>query len=103
MVEGKGVGFDFSGVVSEAPPSSSFKKGDEVYGTMPPTGGSIAEYISVPVHQLSLKPKNLSHEEASTLPLSGLTCIQSFTDHKLSAGQTILIIGASGGVGHLAV
>ena len=102
-VEGKGVGFDFSGVVESAPHNSGFKAGDEVYGTMPPMVGSIAQYISVPIHQLSKKPENLSHIEAAALPLVGLTCMESFEDQKMQPGQHILIIGASGGVGHVAV
>jgi NADPH:quinone reductase-like Zn-dependent oxidoreductase len=102
-VEGKGVGFDFSGVVESAPQNSGFHAGDEVYGTMPPMGGSIAEYISVPIHQLSKKPTNLTHIEAAALPLVGLTCTEAFEDQKMLPGQHLLVIGASGGVGHIAV
>ena len=102
-VEGKGIGFDFSGVVESSPKGSAFVEGDEVYGTMPPMAGSIAEYISVPIHQLSKKPKNISHIETAALPLVGLTCVESFEDHNMKPGQHLLVIGASGGVGHIAV
>ena len=52
-MEGKGVDFDFSGVVDSPPSNSSFQAGDEVYGAMPPMSGSLAENISFPIHQVS--------------------------------------------------
>lgn len=102
-VESCGVGFDFSGIIVSALENSGYLIGDEVYGTMPPMLGSIAEYISVPIHQISKKPKNITHIEAAALPLVGLTCIEAFEDQNMQKGQHILIIGGSGGVGHIAV
>ena len=103
LVEGYGVGFDFCGIVEYAPINSGFIKGDEVYGTMPPMKGSVAEYISVPLHQVQKKPCNFSCEEAAALPLVGLTCVQAFDDNNLANDQHVLIIGGSGGVGHVAI
>eukprot|EP00039_Didymoeca_costata_P016245 m.287692 g.287692 ORF g.287692 m.287692 type:complete len:375 (+) comp16364_c0_seq1:111-1235(+) len=109
-VEGKVPGFDFAGVVEETPNCSysyrqganALRKGDHVYGTAPPFVGTFCEYIAVPLDQVSHKPECLTWEQAATLPLGGLTCIQAFRDHDLKAGQRLLVIGASGGVGHIA-
>eukprot|EP00051_Salpingoeca_urceolata_P019441 m.284364 g.284364 ORF g.284364 m.284364 type:complete len:440 (+) comp19423_c0_seq11:2104-3423(+) len=103
FVRGYTAGIDFAGEVVEAPEDSGFSCGDAVYGTMPPTAGSFSEFVSVPLHQLARKPEGLTFAEASVLPLSGLTCVQAFEQHHLVAGQRLLVIGASGGVGHLAV
>ena len=66
--------------------------------------GAAAEYIAVEVRDLAPMPKTLSFVEAATVPLSGLTAWQALFDHgALSAGQTVLIHGAGGGVGVFAV
>ena len=107
IMDGCGVGYDFSGIIVETPKSDTqcpFTIGDEVFGTMPPTHGSFREFILVPIHQIALKPKSLKLSEASAIPLSGLTVLQALKyDYKQKAGNLILIVGASGGVGHLAV
>lgn len=104
LVDQRTVGFDFSGVVVEAPPESGLRSGDPVFGTVPPLAGSLSEYILAPLDQIARKPASLSFVEAAALPLVGLTAVQSMRDdHGLRPGQRVLIIGASGGVGHVAV
>ena len=106
-MDGYGVGYDFSGIIVETPknnPNCSFLPGDEVFGTMPPTHGSFREFVLVPIDQIALKPKALTLQEAAVIPLSGLTAIQALKyDYPQKVSNLILIIGASGGVGHLAV
>jgi len=104
-VEGRTAGFDFSGTVLEVPVGcDKFKVGDAIFGTMPPGEGSFSEYVVAPLDQVAPKPKTLSFAEAAVLPLSGLTSLQSLVhDNDLKAGQHLLIIGASGGVGHIAL
>ena len=102
-VEGAGVGFDFSGIVVRAPAASTLREGDAVFGTAPPMTGSFAEEIIVPLDQVAPKPRSLSFAEAAALPLVGLTALQSLVhDNGLCQGQHLLVIGASGGVGHVA-
>jgi NADPH:quinone reductase-like Zn-dependent oxidoreductase len=80
---------------------SGFHAGDDVFGICE---GSFAEYAIAPQEKLALKPGNLSWAQAATVPISGLTALQALRDvGKLQAGQTVLIIGASGGVGSFAV
>lgn len=95
------VGGNFAGVV-EAFGSNvkDFKPGDEVYGSR---HGALAEYICVS-KSISPKPSNISFEQAAAVPTAALTALQGLRDHgKLKAGQTVLITGAAGGVGHFAV
>jgi NADPH:quinone reductase-like Zn-dependent oxidoreductase len=103
FVEGRICGIDFSGVVVEAPSGCGYTAGDAVYGTIPPFCGSFAEYVRAPTDFISRKPNNMSFAEACVLPLVGLTTLQAFEDNNLMAGQHVLILGASGGVGHCAV
>ena len=100
IVEGNIIGFEFSGVV-ESCPSGLYQNGDQVYGTMPPFGGTLAEYITAPLHQISLKPTSLTHQEAAALPLVGLTCLQALSPYQ--GCKSIAVIGASGGTGHVAI
>jgi NADPH:quinone reductase-like Zn-dependent oxidoreductase len=80
---------------------TGFEPGDEVYGSC---DGSFAEYAVVPTGQLARSPANLSFEEASTVPISAVAALQAVRDNaRLQAGQKVLIIGASGGVGGFAV
>ena len=79
-----------------------FSAGDEVFGVC--EGGSLAEYASAPAGKLAAKPANLSFTEAAAVPISGLTALQAVRDKaQVTAGQKVLIIGASGGVGTFAV
>ena len=100
------VGNDFSGKVLKAGAKvTNFKIGDEVYGRPRKTRiGTFAEYLSVHEDDVSLKPKNLSFEEAASLPLVGLTTWQAFHEIlKLKPGQKILIHAGAGGVGTFAI
>jgi NADPH:quinone reductase-like Zn-dependent oxidoreductase len=76
--------------------------GDEVVGFV--GAGAFAEYVSVPEEFLGPKPANLTFEQAATIPLAGMTALQGLRDAgQIRAGHHVLIIGASGGVGTLAV
>jgi NADPH:quinone reductase-like Zn-dependent oxidoreductase len=79
--------------------------GEEVYGlTDWYRDGAAAGYIAVEARNLAPRPRTLGHVEAATLPLAGLTALQALFDHGgLVAGQSVLIHGAGGGVGTLAV
>lgn len=105
-------GYDVSGVIDSFGPADSakldaagFKVGDEVYAYIAlARGGGYAEYVSVPLSALARKPANASFEQAAAVPVAGLTAWQALFDKgELKAGQTVLIHGAAGGVGHLAV
>jgi NADPH:quinone reductase-like Zn-dependent oxidoreductase len=82
-----------------------FKPGDEVYANLLDHGyGGFAEYVSVPVSVMSLKPANLSFEEAAAVPMAAVTALQGLRHHgEIQAGQQVLINGASGGIGTFAV
>jgi NADPH:quinone reductase-like Zn-dependent oxidoreductase len=79
--------------------------GDAVYGlTDWYRNGAAAEYIAVEARNLAPKPAMLSHCDAAAVPMAGLTAAQALFDHgRLTAGQTVLILGAGGGVGTFAV
>jgi NADPH:quinone reductase-like Zn-dependent oxidoreductase len=79
-----------------------FRPGDEVYGEI--DGGAFAEYAAVPAGVLGPKPSNLTFEEAAAVPMVALTALQGLRDAgRIQPGQKVLITGASGGIGHLAV
>jgi NADPH:quinone reductase-like Zn-dependent oxidoreductase len=84
---------------------TQFKPGDEVYANLLDDGyGGFAEYVSVPVHVMSLKPANLSFEEAAAVPMAGVTAFQGLRHHgEIQPEQKVLVNGASGGVGTFAV
>ncbi|KAJ1490835.1 hypothetical protein T484DRAFT_1600347, partial [Baffinella frigidus] len=105
LLDGRGVGFDFAGVVEDVPPGvSTFKRGDAVYGTVPIAHGSFAQFVKTPLHQIAHKPAHLSFAEAAALPLVGITAVQALTQsNSLKPGEHLLLIGASGGVGHVAI
>ncbi|HUR24072.1 MAG TPA: NAD(P)-dependent alcohol dehydrogenase [Acidimicrobiales bacterium] len=80
---------------------AGFLPGDEVYGT---SEGSFAEYVAAKPGRLAAKPASLSFEQAAAVPISGMTALQAVRDRaKVTAGERVLIIGASGGVGSFAV
>jgi NADPH:quinone reductase-like Zn-dependent oxidoreductase len=101
------LGWDVCGVVEDIEPGvTRFQPGDEVYGMpfFPRAASAYAEYIAAPSRQLARKPATLSGAEAAALPLAGLTAWQALVDTaQLAADQRVLIHGAGGGVGHLAV
>jgi NADPH:quinone reductase-like Zn-dependent oxidoreductase len=84
---------------------TQFKRGDEIYANLLKHGyGGFAEYVSVPVGVMALKPAKLSFEEAAAVPMAGVTALQGLCHHReLQPGQKVLINGASGGVGTFAV
>lgn len=95
-------GLDVAGTVVEIGSSvTRFAVGDEVFGI---SRGSFAEYAAAREDKLAAKPKNLTFEQAAVVPVSGITALQALRDAgRLEAGQRVLIIGASGGVGSYAV
>jgi NADPH:quinone reductase-like Zn-dependent oxidoreductase len=93
-------GTDFAGVVEAAGKDvTDLAPGDEVFGGR---SGAFAEYVSAV--NVVRKPPNVSFEEAATMGIAGLTALQGLRDHaELQPGERVLINGASGGVGTLAV
>jgi NADPH:quinone reductase-like Zn-dependent oxidoreductase len=80
---------------------TGFKAGDEVFGI---GYGTFAEYARARTGKLAPKPTNLSFDQAAAVPISGLAALQAVRNHgRVHAGQKVLIIGASGGVGSFAV
>jgi NADPH:quinone reductase-like Zn-dependent oxidoreductase len=84
---------------------TQFQPGDEVYANLLDHGlGGFAEYVSVPREVMSVKPANLSFEEAAAVPMAAVTALQGLRYHgEIQAGQRVLINGASGGIGTFAV
>ncbi len=101
------LGWDVAGVVTEtAPGVTRFAVGDEVFGMpwFPRQAGAYAEYVTAPSRHFAPKPHALSTEEAGALPLAGLTAWQVVVDTaRVQEGDDVLVHGAAGGVGHLAV
>jgi len=95
------VGVDFAGTVETVGEDvTDCKPGDDVFGI---ANGSFAEYACVK-KAAALKPANVSFEDAATLPVAGLTALQGLRDRgRLQPGQSVLVNGASGGVGTFAI
>jgi NADPH:quinone reductase-like Zn-dependent oxidoreductase len=97
------MGVDFSGtVVSVGRDVTRFKPGDEVFGGR---DGAFGEYVSVAEKgSVAIKPANITFEQAAAVPIAAVTALQALRDKgKIQPGQTVLINGASGGVGTFAV
>src|SRR5918993_5954148 len=83
--------------------------GDEVFGESVRghqwhNGGAYAEYVSIPEEQLALKPANITFEQAAAVPTSGLIALQGLREYgQVQPEQKVLINGAAGGVGPIAV
>ena len=94
------LGADFAGVVEAVGKDvTDLAPGDEVFGGR---NGAFAEYVSAT--NVVRKPPNVTFEEAGTMGIAGLTALQGLRDHgKLEPGERVLVNGASGGVGTLAV
>lgn len=96
------LGRELSGiVVNTGSDVTEFNIGDEVYcgsGSMG-SNGTYAEYIVVPEAIVSFKPKNISFEQAAAIPSVGMTSLQIFNRLKLNPENTVLVTGATGGVG----
>jgi NADPH2:quinone reductase len=102
------LGIDLAGTIeSVGPGPSPFQPGDEVYGMTGGVGGvqgSLAEYAVVDTDLLALKPQNISLREAAAMPLIVITAWEGLIDRaNLRSGQTLLIQGGGGGVGHVAI
>jgi len=94
-------GIDVSGTIEEIGPGvTGLKKGEAVFGS---GQGGYAEYAIAKSAAVAAKPDGLSFEIAATLPVGGLTAWQAVEDAGVKAGQTVVIQGASGGVGMFAV
>lgn len=98
-------GFDASGVVlSSGTRATRFKPGDAVYARASrDTIGTFAQRIALEEQFVALKPAAISHAEAASLPLVGLTTLQGFGRVGARAGQRILIHGGAGGIGTFAI
>ena len=95
------LGRDVSGTV-EVSRADGFDEGNDVFGYV--AGGGYAEFAIASANAIAGKPAGLSHEQAAALPVAGMTAWQALFDRgALEGGQTALIAGAAGGVGHLAV
>jgi NADPH:quinone reductase-like Zn-dependent oxidoreductase len=102
------LGWDAAGVVEEVGPGvNEVAPGDEVFAYCRKHfigEGTYAEFVSVPVTFVARKPSSLSFEEAAALPLAALTAYQAlFFGAGLTAGETVLVYAAAGGVGSFAV
>ncbi|MEK3838077.1 MULTISPECIES: NADP-dependent oxidoreductase [unclassified Paenibacillus] len=100
------LGNDFSGVITQVGDKvKKFRVGDEIYGRPRKSKiGTFAEYIVVHEDDIALKPRNLTFEEAASIPLVGLTSYQALHDIlQLTAGQKVLIQAGAGGVGTFAI
>lgn len=97
-------GADFSGIVEAVGKNvTQFKTGDRVFGESL-KGGAFAEYISVPAAVCATMPGAANFSEMAAVPVAGLTALQAIVTHgKIREGETVLINGSSGGVGHFAV
>ncbi len=95
-------GQDLAGVVEAVGEGvTSFVPGDEVFGW---NGGTFAEYVAVPEGNLEPMPADLTFEQAASVPIVAFTALQGLRDKgQIRAGQEVLIVGASGGVGTFAV
>ncbi|MFJ6573860.1 NAD(P)-dependent alcohol dehydrogenase [Streptomyces sp. NPDC091292] len=102
----KRTGVDFAGeIVALGSPAPGLKEGDRVWGVMPRSQGfgSAAEYVAVPPRHLALAPAGLDLVAAAALP-AGTTAITALRDKaRITAGERLLVRGASGGVGSVAV
>jgi NADPH:quinone reductase-like Zn-dependent oxidoreductase len=96
------LGVDFAGTVESVGKNvTQFKPGDGVFGGK---GGAFAEYVVIAEKFLTMKPANITFEQAGSVQIAGLTALQGLRDKgKVQPGQKVLINGASGGVGTFAV
>ena len=103
------VGYDFSGVIESCGEGvSDWHPGDEAFGFLPYSGstrqGAFAELLTANLAEIARKPKELSHELAAAAATPGVTALQCLRDlGRLREGGRLLLIGAGGGVGSLAV
>ena len=82
---------------------TQFKAGDEVVCRITTADGGVAEYVSDSADLFVLKPPSLSHTDAASLPLAGVTALQALERGGVKAGDKVFISGGAGGVGSLAI
>jgi NADPH:quinone reductase-like Zn-dependent oxidoreductase len=100
--EGSRPGWDFAGTVEQAAADGSGPRaGARVVGLLP--SGAWAEYVAAPTNALAELPGEVTFAQASTLPVAGLTALYALGKGGALIERTVLITGASGGVGHLAI
>lgn len=99
------LGRDVSGIVEKCgAQSTQFNVGDAVFGMVGIGGGGYADKVVVDQQALARKPAQLDHQHAAAIPLAGTTAWQGLFRHgRLKSGQSVLIHGGSGGVGHFAI
>lgn len=101
------LGFDVAGVVEEVSDGSHLLSlGDRVFGMprFPLQAGAYAQYVAAPARHLARIPDAIGFADAASLPLAGLTALQAVEEAgRLRPGQSVLVCGAGGGVGRLAV
>ena len=99
------LGADVAGVVEAVGSSvTQFQPGDELFGDLSGSGsGGLAEYVTAPENVLVKKPANITFEQAAAVPMAAVTAWQGLRKGNIQSGQTVLINGASGGVGSFAV
>jgi NADPH:quinone reductase-like Zn-dependent oxidoreductase len=98
--------YELSGVVADvAPDVDDIEVGEKVFALTPfDRDGVAAEYAVVPAIVLAPRPMSLTHVESATLPMTGLSAWQGIFEHgALKEGERVRVLGANGGVGHLAV
>jgi NADPH:quinone reductase-like Zn-dependent oxidoreductase len=95
-------GVSFAGrVEAVGSQAGRFAAGDEVYGA---ARGTYAEYVAAPQRKIAPKPQELSFEEAALLPYAAFAALQAVRDHgRVRPGERVLVVGASGAVGSVAV
>lgn len=98
------LGADFAGIVEETGNNvERFKVGDKVFGEML-KGGAFAEYVCPPASHCAIIPEGVAFSTMASVPIAGLTALQALMTHgKLQEGESVLINGSSGGVGHFFV
>lgn len=99
------LGRDVSGIVAACGTGvRAFQIGDPVYAMLSPEEGGFAEFVRVKAEYVAAKPMSLSHAEAAAVPLAALTALQGLFDYGgIAKGQSVLIHGGAGGVGHFAI
>jgi len=96
------LGADVAGVVDAVGGGvKQFAVGDEVYGEI--GFGAVGEFATAQATLLAAKPRSLNFEEAAAVPMGALTAYDGLRDAGVNPGDRVLVIGASGGVGHMAV
>ena len=101
------IGTDCAGTIAATGENvTEFREGERVYASilLNPKGGFYAEYGAVNAENVGRAPQKLSVEELAVMPSDAMTGLQGLVDMlKMKAGETVMIFGASGGIGHLAV